>query len=78
MRDILVQVVNQDLSDKAQKISVPTLLIWGNQDEAAPLEDAQKLEKLLPDGGLVVLEGCTHYAYLEALNRVVSILEQFL
>ena len=60
MRDILVQVVHQDLS------------------EAAPLEDAKKLEKLLTDGGLVVLEGYTHYAYLEALPQVVRILKQFL
>ncbi len=78
MRDILVQVVNQDLSDKAKKIKVPALLIWGDQDAMAPLEEAKKLEALLEDGGLVVLNGYTHYAYLEALPQVVTILNKFL
>lgn len=78
MRDILVQVVNQDLSEYAKKISCPTLLIWGTLDEAAPIEDARKLESLLQDGALIELEGCTHYAYLEALPRVISILRNFI
>ena len=78
MRDILVRVVNQDLSDCAKKIECPTLLIWGTLDEAAPIEDAKELEKLLKDGALVELPGCTHYAYLEALPQVVSILKKFI
>lgn len=78
MRDILVKVVNQDLSEYAKKIECPTLLIWGTLDEAAPIEDARELEKLLKDGALIELEGCTHYAYLEALPRVISILRNFI
>lgn len=78
MRQTLVNVINQDLSLEATKIECPTLLIWGDLDTEAPLEDAKKLEKLLKDGGLVVLEGYTHYAYLEALPQVVNILRKFL
>ncbi len=78
MRNILVRVVNQDLSEYAQKIECPTLLIWGTLDEAAPIEDAKKLEKLLKDGALIELEGYTHYAYLEALPQVVAILKNFI
>lgn len=78
MRNILVNVVNQDLSEYAKKITCPTLLIWGTLDEAAPIEDARKLENLLQDGALIELEGYTHYAYLEALPRVVSILRNFI
>lgn len=78
MRDTLVKVINQDLSDCARKIECPTLLIWGTLDEAAPIEEARELEKLLKDGALIELEGCTHYAYLEALPRVASILKKFI
>lgn len=78
MRDILVKVVNQDLSEYAKKISCPTLLIWGTLDEAAPIEEARELESLLQDGALIELEGCTHYAYLEALPRIISILKSFI
>ncbi len=78
MRETLVNVVEQDLSDYAKKIQAPTLLIWGSEDTAAPVEDAKKLEHLLKDGGLVVLDGYTHYAYLEALPRVSAIINNFL
>lgn len=78
MRNILVKVINEDLSECAKNIKVPTLLIWGDKDTAAPIEDAKKLEKILPNGGLVEIKGCTHYAYLEAIDYVVKILNNFL
>lgn len=78
MRDTLVQVVNQDLSEYARKISVPTLLIWGENDEEAPVEEARELEHLIPDAGLIVFPGFGHYAYLENRNQVYIILDKFL
>ena len=78
MRKTLVNVINQDLSEEAKKIKAPTLLIWGSLDTEAPIEDAKKLEALLEDGALITLEGCTHYAYLEALQQVVNILKNFI
>ena len=77
MREILVKTVNQDLSESAKKIKAPTLLIWGENDEAVPLSDAQALEQLLQDGALIVLPG-SHYAYLENLGRVLAILKEFM
>ena len=76
MRKILVNVVREDLSEDAKKIEAPTLLIWGTNDEAAPIEEARRLEKILKDGALIELPG-THYAYIENLDRVVSILDNF-
>jgi pimeloyl-ACP methyl ester carboxylesterase len=78
MREILVNTVNEDLSDCAKEIKCPTLLIWGTLDNAAPIEEAKELEELLVDGALIELEGCTHYAYLEALPQVINILNNFL
>lgn len=77
MREVLIKTVNEDLSDCARKITCPTLLIWGENDEAVPLKDAKELEGLLKDGALIVLPG-THYCYLENLGQVVNILDNFL
>ncbi len=77
MRQTLVNTVNEDLSDCAKNIKVPTLLIWGQMDTEAPIEEAKLLEKLLKDGALIVLPG-THYAYLENLAQVIQILFRFL
>ena len=78
MKKILVNVVNEDLSECAKKINVPTLLIWGDRDTEAPVEDAKELEKIIPDAGLIVLPNSTHYAYLANLPQVINILNNFL
>ena len=77
MRKILVNVVNEDLSEYAKKIEEPTLLIWGEMDTEALVEDARELEKIMMDAGLIILPG-THYAYLENLEYVCNILREFL
>lgn len=78
MRETLVKVVNEDLSASAKQIKVPTLLIWGDQDREAPVEEARELEGILQDAGLIVFPGCSHYAYLENLPQVIRILKEFL
>lgn len=78
MRDILVKHVNRDLTEDVKKIKAPTFIIWGENDNDVDVEDAYELEKLLHDGGLVVYEGCTHYAYLERLQQTISILKEFI
>jgi pimeloyl-ACP methyl ester carboxylesterase len=77
MRQTLVNVVNEDLSNYAKEIEEPTLLIWGEYDDEAPVEEARVLESIMVDAALIVLPG-THYAYLENLPRVVSILDNFI
>ena len=77
MRQVIVNVVNKDLFEYAKKIHAPTLLIWGDNDEEASIEDAKLLEGTMLDARIIVLRG-THYAYLENLPQVISILNNFL
>ena len=77
MRQTLVEVVNEDLSKYAREIEEPTLLIWGDQDTEAPVNDAKELEKIMIDAALIILPG-THYAYIENLGQVVNILNNFI
>lgn len=75
MRTILVNTVNEDLTEYLKQIEAPTILIWGDMDTAVPIEDARYAETIMKDAGLVVYEGCTHYAYLERLNQTISIIK---
>ena len=77
MREILVNHVNTDIYDKLDDIKASTLIIWGEEDMAVNPSVAYEIESKIKDSGVVMLPG-THYAYLENLNRVVSILENFL
>ena len=76
MRQTLVEVVNEDLSKYAKEIEEPSLLIWGENDTEAPVAEAKELEKIMLDAALIILPG-THYAYLENLQQVINILNNF-
>lgn len=49
MRQTMVQLVNEDLQELLPNIYAPTLLIWGQNDTATPIQDAEIMEKLIPD-----------------------------
>lgn len=78
MKAILSRVVNEDLTDRLPLIKAPTLLIWGDHDTATPIKDARKMEKLVPDAGLVAFEGAGHYSFLDEPVRFRAVLGSFL
>lgn len=78
MRAILSRCVNEDLCHLMPKIEAPTLLFWGEQDTATPLSDAKRMEKLIPDAGLVTVTGAGHYSFLENMPLFKRVLESFL
>ncbi|MBB6451363.1 pimeloyl-ACP methyl ester carboxylesterase [Geomicrobium halophilum] len=78
MQQTLVKVVNEDLQHYLPKISVPSLLVWGEHDDATPVSDGRTMEEKIPDAGLVVLKGAGHYAYLDNLQEFLIILNHFL
>ena len=74
MRETLIKVVNQDLLEQARRISVPTVLIWGDSDQETPLWMGEKLERAIPDAALIVHAGAGHYAYLEKPEKTALIM----
>ncbi len=78
MRQTLVRSVNEDLTHLLPGIAVPTLLIWGDNDTSTPLCDGQKMEKLIPDSGLVVLKNTGHFAFAERWGQCSRVLDAFI
>ena len=78
MRQTLVKVVNEDLTELLPNIKASSLLIWGTNDTATPLSDGEKMEKLIPDAGLVKVQGAGHYSFLEAPELVSRVVKSFL
>jgi pimeloyl-ACP methyl ester carboxylesterase len=60
MREILVKTVAEDYLEDAAKISVPVTLVWGEADEPAPVEAAQKSLDYFPHATLRVVTGAAH------------------
>lgn len=78
MRAIMSKVVNRDLTSLLPSVKAPTLLVWGENDTATPLADAKKMNRLLPDSGLVSFPGCGHYSFLDNPGQFAAVLSSFL
>ncbi len=78
MRAILVKHINTDVSENCKRITCPTLIIWGTNDTAVPLQDAYEIEKLIENSAVIEYPGRTHYAYLEDLHKTIQVMKSFI
>ena len=77
LKETMNIIFNEDQTDKLPNIKVPTLLIWGSLDDATPISDAKKMEQLIPDAGLVEYKYSSHFSYLENIDNVNLVLNEF-
>ena len=59
-------------------LGVPALLIWGADDEFAPVAGAHRFERELPATELVVVEGARHFVWEDAPAECAAALTGFL
>jgi len=78
MRGTFRAAVAANLTDRLPRISASTLLVWGDQDDDTPLWMGRRMEELIPDAGLVVLEGAGHYSYADSPGQFGAVARRFL
>lgn len=69
-REVFSPIVQQ-----LERIKVPTLIIWGEQDSITPVTHAYIASQKIPNSSLHIFEQCGHWAqveYPEEFNRLVS------
>jgi pimeloyl-ACP methyl ester carboxylesterase len=78
MRGTFRALIAGDLTDRLPRIRASTLLVWGDQDDDTPVWMGKRMEELIPDAGLVVLEGAGHFSYADAPGQFRAIARRFL
>ena len=78
MRQVLVNTVNEDLSALLPLCTPETLLIWGRNDDAAPLCDGEQMEREMPNAGLVTIDNAGHFAFIDGQYTFLRVLASFL
>jgi pimeloyl-ACP methyl ester carboxylesterase len=64
--------------EKLAAIQVPTLILWGDQDELIPVADAQKFKDAIAGSTVIIYPGIGHLPYQEASEKSAADLKQFL
>jgi 3-oxoadipate enol-lactonase len=70
--------VSDDIREQLELISVPTLVMVGNQDILTPRGDAEELAERIPTAELVVISGAAHGFMVEHGSTFNRILLEFL
>jgi pimeloyl-ACP methyl ester carboxylesterase len=61
-----------------QRLTMPTLIIWGDRDTVIPLEEGEYLQSILPNAELMVMDGVNHIPHLEDNKTFIEIVLGFL
>ena len=77
MRETFVQTVTEYLEPCLPNIPHEVLLLWGRNDEAAPLYQAERMEEGIEKAALVVVDHAGHYAFLDRPSKFASIAKAF-
>ena len=57
---------------------LPTLIVWGRRDDIIPVAHAQAAHEAIPGSRLVILDDVGHFPHLEAPDRFLEVLQDFL
>lgn len=77
MRDTFVACVNEHLDSYLPKIKQEILLVWGRDDISTPLEQGERMDYLLPESALVIIDNAGHYAFLDKPKHFASIVKAY-
>ena len=66
------------LDDTISQLRMPVLVIWGEQDELIPVENARRIHELLPASRLEIVPQCGHLPALEKPAEFVRLVTDFL
>lgn len=78
MRQTFVKTVSEDIRPRAKEVSVPTLLIYGDEDKATPARHGRILNQSIPGSKLEVLDGAGHFLHQTHTDSVARLVVDFL
>lgn len=78
LQKTFVSIVSEDLSEYMEKISISTLIIWGEKDMETPFEFAGMMKGKIKNSQLVVFEEAGHFSFLEQPKKFIGRLREFI
>lgn len=78
LRETFKKIIAEELTPCIERIKVPTLLVWGENDKIIHLSDAKKMEKLIPNSKLVVIKNRGHKLPYESPREFMNAISTFI
>jgi pimeloyl-ACP methyl ester carboxylesterase len=71
-------IPDRGLTKRAHRITMPTLLLWGESDGMVPPVYGTAFQQLLPNAELTVIEKCGHLPQVERTEEFLAAVNSFL
>lgn len=78
LQDTFKKVVAEDISALAKRVTVPTLLVYGTEDQATPSQFGERFQHLMPNAELKLIENAGHFVHQERSDEVNGLVVEFL
>ena len=78
MSTVLALRNSTDIGKKLEKISVPTLIVWGKHDSLIPIKYSKEFISSIKNCQFVTMEECGHTPYVEEPEKFSKIVLDFL
>lgn len=72
------KVINYDQTNQLQKINIPSLLIWGQNDLSVPLNVANEINKSIKNSKLKIINNADHNSFLDNPNLFYGYVKKFI
>ena len=78
LEETFKKTVRQDVQADAKQIKIPTLLIYGADDQAVPPEHGLKFNDLIAGSQVEIIPNAGHFVHNDAAQKVTELIEDFL
>jgi pimeloyl-ACP methyl ester carboxylesterase len=78
LQETFKRVVADDVRTDAAQLTIPVLLVYGEQDEATPVWYGEQYHELMNESTLEILPGAGHFVHLDRPKDVEKALMEFL
>jgi len=72
MKQTMLNLINSDKSLSLNKVTVPILIIWGENDQITPLSDGKLMNKFIKNSKLYIIDGAKHSPQFTRPNQVAE------
>jgi pimeloyl-ACP methyl ester carboxylesterase len=63
LKETFLKIIQEDLTDLMEYVSLPTIIIWGNKDDFTSIKDAYLMNKKIANSKLIIIQDADHYLY---------------
>jgi pimeloyl-ACP methyl ester carboxylesterase len=78
MKEIMKNILAEDLTPILEKIKTPTLLVWGKLDNSTPLADGKIMNEKIENSKLIVIDGANHSLPYQKPGKFAEIVLEFI